>query len=108
MAVKVLIERYVKAGKEKTVQMLLNDMRSEAVRQKGYMYGETWRLQDNPRIFMVASTWGYRDHWEAWTNDAFRLGIEERINPLLRKPTVIKVFEESNGANPNGLRLPSR
>ena len=44
MAVKVLIERYVKAGKEKAVQLLLSDLRSQAVRQKGYMYGETWRL----------------------------------------------------------------
>ena len=106
MSVKVLIERYVKAGKEEAVQLLLRDLRSQAVRQKGYMYGETWRSQDNPRIFMVVSTWSYLDHWEAWTNDEFRLGMEERIRPLLREPCVIRVFQESNGANPNGRWLP--
>ena len=104
----MLIERYVKAGKEETIQLLLSDLRSQAVRQKGYMYGETWQLQDNPRIFMVASTWGYREHWEAWVNDEFRRGIEDRIRPLLRKPSGIRVFEESNGANPNGVWPPSR
>ena len=87
MAVKVLIERWVKAGHEAAVWEMLRDMRSMAVRQRGYLYGETWRSLDNPRIFMVASTWGRREYWESRANDEFRRKMEERIGPMLRRPT---------------------
>ena len=46
MAVKVFIERRVKAGYEDSVWALLRDLRSQAVRQRGYLYGETWRSLD--------------------------------------------------------------
>lgn len=94
MAVKVLIERWVKAGHEAAVWEMLRDMRSMAVRQRGYLYGETWRSLDNPRIFIVASTWGRREYWESRANDEFRRKMEERIGLMLRRPTTIKVFEE--------------
>ena len=41
MGVKVVLERTVKAGYENTVWEKLRDLRSQAVRQRGYMYGET-------------------------------------------------------------------
>ena len=41
MAIKVLIERTVKAGREGLVWDVLRDLRGEAVRQRGYLYGET-------------------------------------------------------------------
>ena len=58
MTVKVLIERWAKAGHEETVWEMLRDLRSQAVRQRGYLYGETWRSADNPRVFVVISVWG--------------------------------------------------
>ena len=66
MAIKVLIERTVKAGREELVWDMLRDLRGEAVRQRGYLYGETWRSLDNPKVFMVSSTWGHADYWDNW------------------------------------------
>ena len=94
MAIKVLIERKVKAGHEDLVWHMLRDLRSQAVRQKGYLYGETWRSLDNPRIFLVASTWGAREYWEAWVDDDFRRNTELRISAFLRKPSISRVYEE--------------
>ena len=94
MAIKVLIERKVKAGYEVLVWNMLRDLRSQTVRQQGYLYGETWRSLDNPRVFMVSSTWGSREYWEAWSNDEYRKQVELRISAFLRKPTTIRVFEE--------------
>ena len=51
MAVKVHIERSVKADHEDLVWNMLRELRSHAFRQKGCLYGETWRSLDNPRIF---------------------------------------------------------
>ncbi len=94
MAVKVLIERWAKAGYEEAVWEMLRDLRSQAVRQRGYLYGETWRSMDNPRVFMVVSTWGMREYWESWFRNEFRQKMEERISRMLRKPGTIRVFEE--------------
>jgi len=94
MALKVLIERQVRAGYEELVWEMLRDLRGQAVRQKGYLYGETWRSLDNPRIFLVSSTWGSREYWEAWVKDDFRRKMEEKIAQLLRKPATIRHYEE--------------
>jgi len=94
MALKVLIERQVRAGYEELVWEMLRDLRGQAVRQKGYLYGETWRSLDNPRLFMVSSTWGSREYWEAWVQDDFRRKMEEKIAQYLRKPETVRRFEE--------------
>ena len=101
MAVKVLIERRVKAGHEELVWEMLRDLRGQAVRQKGYLYGETWRSLDSPRVFLVSSTWGRREYWDAWVNDDFRTKMEERIRTYLRKAGTIRVFEELATLPPN-------
>ena len=102
MAVKVLIERKVKAGYEELVWNMLRDLRSQTVRQQGYLYGETWRSLDNPRIFLVSSTWGSREYWETWVNDDFRRNVELRISAFLRKPSTIRIFEELTTLPPPG------
>ena len=94
MAVKILIERQVKAGHEELVWELLRDLRGQAVRMKGYLYGETWRSLDNPRVYLVSSTWGRREYWDEWVDDEFRRKKEEQIRPYLRKSSTIKIFEE--------------
>ena len=64
------------------------------MRQRGYLYGETWRSLDDPRVFVVVSVWGSREYWEGWLNDKFRRNMDERINRMLRKPSTVRIFEE--------------
>ncbi len=104
MSVKVLIERWVKAGHEETVWDMLRALRSQAVRQRGYLYGETWRSMDNPRIFLVVSVWGRREYWERWVEDDFRRKMDDRINEMLRKPSTARVFEEVGTMPPPDLQ----
>ncbi|MFQ5861286.1 MAG: antibiotic biosynthesis monooxygenase family protein [Dehalococcoidia bacterium] len=97
MAVKVLIERWVRSGHEPMVWEMLRDLRGQALRCRGYLYGETWRSITNPRVFVVLSVWASREHWESWAQDPFRLKVDERINRMLTKPSSIKLFEELTG-----------
>jgi len=97
MAIKVLIERTVKKGYEEAVWEMLRQLRSEAVRQRGYLYGETWRAVDNPRLYMVLSVWASKEHWDRWVLDEFRQKMEERINRMLVRPSKVRVFEETTG-----------
>jgi heme-degrading monooxygenase HmoA len=65
---KVLIERQVLPGNESVVTSLLADLRAEALRSHGYIYGETWRDADTPSIIAVLSVWASRAHWERFCN----------------------------------------
>ncbi|MDO8751089.1 MAG: antibiotic biosynthesis monooxygenase [Dehalococcoidia bacterium] len=95
MAVKVLVERRVRKGYEGWVWHMLRDLRAEALRTHGYLYGESWRSPDDHRIFMSLSVWGSLEQWQVWAQSDVRLKAEERINRLLRKPGVVKVFEDA-------------
>ena len=95
MAVKVLVERRVRKGYEGWVWHMLRDLRTEALRTHGYLYGESWRLANDHRIFMSLSVWGSLEQWQTWAQSEARLQAEERINRLLRKPGTVRVFEDA-------------
>lgn len=69
----------------------------------GYLYGETWRSVDNPRVFVVLSVWGGLEHWQGWVNNEFCRKMDERINRRLGRPSVAKVFEEVTTFQPPGI-----
>jgi heme-degrading monooxygenase HmoA len=102
VTVKVLIERWAKTGSEDAVWDLLRSMRAEAVRTRGYIYGETWRSLENPRVFMVLSVWASREHWNVWSESPFRKEQEERMASMLRRPPVVRLFQDAGEPLPAG------
>ena len=94
MAIKVLIERTAVLGYEETVIETLRRLRSEAVRRRGYMYGETWRNADDHRTIVVLSVWGTREHWEEWQRSDVRRGLDTRMLSMLNGPATVKVYED--------------
>mgnify|MGYP001570511416 CR=1 FL=1 len=97
MAVKVLIERTVRQGYEPYVLDMLQTLRGEALRQKGYLYGETWRSLQDPQVIAVVSTWGTRAHWEVWSITPYRQKMEERLTLMLDWEPRVQIFEEYSG-----------
>ena len=95
MAVKVIIERTVSADNQEEVSELLKELRSRAVRQPGYISGETLFSMDRPGTYVVISTWESVNHWKAWKNDALRQEVISKIDPLLLSEREIGVFADS-------------
>jgi heme-degrading monooxygenase HmoA len=56
MAVKVLIYRKVRPGKEKELSEAVRNLRSKAIHAKGYISGETLRSIEDPSVHLVIST----------------------------------------------------
>jgi quinol monooxygenase YgiN len=94
MAVKVLIERTAKPGLAMKLPPLLRELRSDAVRQKGYLYGETLRSVDKPETFLVVSTWSEVTAWKKWADNPIRQRAEAQIAPLLVESPVIRLYQE--------------
>jgi heme-degrading monooxygenase HmoA len=92
--IRVMIERHCQPGKEAQLRDLLLELRSAAMRQSGYISGETLREADNPSVFMVISTWITRDAWKVWQTSRQRLLIEEMMDSLLTDARKVSVFTE--------------
>jgi len=91
MAVKVLIERHVKKGKEGDLVELLNKLRTELISQPGYVSGELLQSQMDKSAIFALSTWLSELDWKSWEGDPKRLAIESQIEPLLAEPLKVTI-----------------
>lgn len=91
MALKILIERHVKKGKEGDLIELLNNLRTELIEQPGYVSGELLQSQKDKSIIFALSTWQSELDWKSWEGDPKRLALEEKIEPLLNEPSKLTV-----------------
>ena len=87
MAVKVMIKRHIKEGKAKGVFALLNKHRSNAMKQKGYITGETLMSYQDPHHLLVISTWQSIENWIAWKENKERIANEAKLEMFLESPT---------------------
>lgn len=90
--VKVIIERHCRGNKIVELGKVLTDLRIEAMRQHGYISGETLRAVDDPSLVLVTSTWAGADHWERWEASSERREIARKIAALLVAPEKVTVF----------------
>ena len=92
MAVKVIIDRKVKKGKEVEFFNLLQELRSKAVSSKGYIPGETLRALSDLHNYVVVSTWQSADDWKKWEENSQRTKIQARIEKIVVRPTRTRIF----------------
>ena len=93
MAIKIVIERRLKKGKEGELAQYLRQLRAKAMLAPGYISGETLRSEDDPQLYLVISTWKSLKDWRNWERDPQRNEIQERINAILEEPAKFRVFQ---------------
>ena len=92
MAVRIIIDRKVKKGKEADFAKLLRELRSKAIPSRGYISGETLRSMDDPHNYIVITTWQNIDDWKTWEKNPERKKIQARIEKVMARPTKTKVY----------------
>ncbi len=92
MAVKILIRRQVPQEKAKAMIPLFRQMRALATEQPGYITGETLRSIENPREFLVISTWQSSEDWSRWLQSKARSEVQQKIDALLGGETKYEIF----------------
>jgi heme-degrading monooxygenase HmoA len=90
--VKVIITRRIQEGKNREVFALLNKFRSDALRQKGYISGETLINHDNPEEIVVISMWQGVENWLKWKENPERTANERQLERWLEGPTEYKSY----------------
>lgn len=92
MLAKILINRHFKPGNEKEILNLLNNLRSIAMQQPGYVSGLTMFAPDDPNNMMVISTWQSLEEWLAWKANSERNNLEAMLDIYQHKPTEFKEY----------------
>ncbi len=92
MAVRIIIDRKVKKGRESDFSKLLRELRLKAVPSKGYISGETLRALDDPTNYIVITTWQSVDEWKKWEKNPERKKIQTKIEKFMARPTKTKIF----------------
>lgn len=80
MLAKILIKRQFKTGNEKEVLSLLNQLRSIAMNQPGYISGLTMTEPGHPENMMVISSWQTLDTWHSWKKNRDRKNLEAMLD----------------------------
>jgi heme-degrading monooxygenase HmoA len=93
MAVKILIYRKIKPGKEKELSEAVRALRFKAMVAPGYISGETLRSVEDPSIQLVISTWKSIEDWKNWFNTRERQAFQEKIDVILEEPSKIARYE---------------
>ena len=93
MAVKIFIKRYVKKGKTQETIELLKDVRSHALKQPGYISGETLINHYDPCNITVVSTWQTIDDWIRWEESDERSAKENQLEGLQEGPADFEIYD---------------
>ena len=101
MAIKVLIHRKVRPGKEIELNDAVRSLRSRIINAAGYISGETLRSIEDPSVHLVVSTWKSVEDWKHWADSPERKAFQRQTEPLLEAPTHIAFYDyESPVVNP--------
>jgi heme-degrading monooxygenase HmoA len=91
--IKAMIEWLSKPNQERALEGMLQDLRSKAMRQQGYISGETLVGIDVPSTYIVISTWTRVEAWKAWENSRERQEIVRLIAPNVTEETSVRIFK---------------
>lgn len=92
MSVKIMIERKFKKATDDEDLRAIDELRIKALRQKGYIGGETVVNCDDPKEVLVISAWSSLEDWETWVKDQERDVLEDELASRLEEPAKIRAF----------------
>ena len=93
MAIEVLIKRVTKPGiNAKALLPHIVELRSQAVKQPGYISGETLFNLEQSDECLVISRWTTLEQWQEWNRTSRRMELDESMNDLLGAETEYKIY----------------
>ena len=92
MSVKIIIKRRFKEPLVQENFQAIDALRVPAMRQKGYVTGETLVNAEDHREVVVVSTWTNLDDFNTWSASEKRAKLESELAPYLEGPSTISTF----------------
>ena len=100
MSVKVTMLRHVIPGREEELKELVLKMRTIALRQPGYVSGQTLVLASDPSVHLIIGQWLTLEAWRDREFQPDRIEMLDRINALLTTPSRPQVWLDAGAGIP--------
>ena len=92
MSARIMIQRKFKNPISSEILRIIDEIRVKALRQRGYVGGETVVNADDDRDVFVISSWASVNDWEAWYETKEWKDYEKDLTPHLDGPVTLTVF----------------
>ena len=93
MAIGILIKRVTRDGQDAKVLLPhIVELRALAVRQPGYISGETFFNLNRKDESLVISRWTALEHWQQWMRDPRRIELDENMEKHLGTKTEYSIY----------------
>jgi len=92
MLAKIMIKRKFKTAKNREVIALLTKLRSAAMRQPGYISGETLTNYVDHQDLCVIATWQSMEEWLKWKENPQRKSVEAMLEIFQSGPTAYEEY----------------
>jgi heme-degrading monooxygenase HmoA len=92
MSIKIVIERKFKEAVVPEMLQIIDEIRIKALRDRGYIGGETVVNVDDDREVLVFSAWSSVDDWDTWYNKKDWEELEKKLAPHLEEAVKIRAF----------------
>jgi heme-degrading monooxygenase HmoA len=91
--VRVIVQHQTRS-KEDSDKLIdvIHELRMEAMKQPGYITGETLINSEDSRNVLVISTWNKEEQWKTWDTSEKRISLTEPVKPLLGKPYTVTIY----------------
>jgi heme-degrading monooxygenase HmoA len=78
---------------------MLQEFRRMAIKQPGYISGETLTNHYDPRSLTVISSWRSVEDWIRWQSSDKRAENEAKLEKILEVPTKYEVYDVRSGSS---------
>jgi heme-degrading monooxygenase HmoA len=93
MAIGILIRRLTRHGQDAKVLLPhIVELRALAVRQPGYISGETFFDLDRKDECLVISRWTTLEHWQLWMRNPRRIELDGNMKNHLVSETEYRIY----------------
>jgi heme-degrading monooxygenase HmoA len=92
MSIKIVIERRFKEAVSPEILEVIDEIRIKALRDRGYIGGETVVNVDDDREVLVFSAWSSVDDWKTWYDKKEWEELEKKLIPHLDDTVKIRAF----------------
>jgi heme-degrading monooxygenase HmoA len=96
MAIEILIKRATDHGNSAKILLPhIIELRAHAVKQPGYISGETLFNIERSEECLVLSRWTKLEHWQNWLKNPVRIALNEEIEKLIAGRTEYSIYSVS-------------
>ena len=92
MSTKIIIERRCREAVTSEDLRIIDEIRMKALRNRGYIGGETIVNAEDPHEVIVISAWSNAGDWKAWYENLEWKGLEKELTSRLERSANVRIF----------------